>query len=54
MVDNYNKKKGSEEELKTAKVEVAQDIKRELEASIGVDVPGLPIGINAAFKYKNF
>jgi len=61
MVENYNKKKAEieksnssnkEEELNVAKVEVAQGVKKEIEASIGVNVPGVPVGINAAFKYK--
>jgi len=58
MIDNYKKRiestGNSKEELKAVKTEVAQGVKRELEASIGVNVPGIPVGINAAFKYKNY
>lgn len=58
MIDNYKKQVertgSSKDELKVVKTEVAQGVKRELEASIGVNVPGIPVGLNAAFKYKNY
>lgn len=61
MVENYNRKKEQieqsssltkEEELKQAKVEVAKEINKGIKASVGVEVPGLPIGLNASIEYN--
>jgi hypothetical protein len=61
MVDDYIKRKTEiensssltkDEEIRVAKTEVAQGVRKELEASIGVNIPGVPFGLNAAFKYK--
>lgn len=59
-VENYVKEKEKieksnsstkEEELKKLRSEVSQGVNRELEANIGVNVPGLPFGFNAGIKY---
>ena len=56
MVDDYyeaEKDSSLTKEKKLGlKTEMTQEVKKEIEASVGVSIPWLPIGLNAAFKYK--
>ena len=56
MVDDYyeaEKDSSLTKEKKLGlKTEMTQEVKKEIEASVGVSIPWLTIGLNAAFKYK--
>jgi len=61
MVENYNRKKvqieqsnspNKEEELRKAKSETAKEINKGIKASVGVEVPGLPVGLTASVEYN--
>jgi hypothetical protein len=60
MIESYNKKKeqieqsnilNKEEELKKIKTEVVKEMDKSIKGSVGVSIPGLPVGINAAIEY---
>ena len=61
MVNSYNKRKEEieksdsltkQEELKQVRSEAAKEINKGIKASVGVELPGLPVGLTASFEYS--
>jgi len=60
MVNNYNRRKEQIEQsdsltkdgdLKKAKSDTAKEISEGIKISVGAEIPGIPVGLNAAIEY---